>query len=80
MKLRRKHIGGIFDVRGGDGSWAYVFVAMKGKQKLFYNLHGEYWVDDRDDDDWRRFKTKLNERHIEYGWKSARDMNEGLKR
>lgn len=74
MTLTKKNIGQLFDVLGGDGSWAYQLVAVKGKDLLFYSFGGDYWVVDKTRyNDWRPFSPQPHPKnHIGYGWKLAR--------
>lgn len=71
MKLTKKHIGGVFDVRGSDGSWAYVLVDIKGKEALFYSIGGDFWALENKWDDWRPYKPQ-EFRTREEAWKMAR--------
>jgi hypothetical protein len=61
MKLTKKHIGQLFDCRGGDGSWVYQLVDINPKTKeiLFYSLSsGDFWVFKDEYTDWRPFETR----------------------
>lgn len=70
MRLTRKHIGQLFDVDGGDGSWCHQLVAIKKNTLLFYSFDGKYVTDSIKTADWRLFKPAhpFDKRWIEYGW------------
>jgi len=72
MRLNKKHIGQLFDVRGSDGSWFYQLVDVKGSDLLFY-CDGNYEIDTNKYADWRPFGCKEHtKKEIVYGWKTAR--------
>ena len=75
MTLTKKHIGKLFDVSGGDGSWCYQLVDIKGKELLFYCFtRGEYEVDTNKYKDWRPFKptNPWPKEWLKWGWERAR--------
>lgn len=76
MILTKKHIGRLFDTQGGDGSWAYQLIDIKGKELLFYSVNdGKFEIDSNKYRDWRPFKRYENNwpmRHVKLGWKSGR--------
>lgn len=74
MKLTKKHIGQLFDVEGGDGSWCYQLIDVKGKDLLFYAFNGRHEIDSTKYTDWRPFVPRYhhNKTWIGYGWKNAR--------
>lgn len=78
MKLTRKHIGGLFDNEGGDGSWAYQLVDVK-KGWLLFSVVGEplrYEADKQIWHDWRPFKSQSPTRsEITRGWETARRID-----
>ena len=55
MKLEKKDIGKLFDSRGGDGSWVYVYLGKKKGYHYFYSIGNRVWKTKRMDNDWRRF-------------------------
>lgn len=71
MKLTRKNIGQLFDCRGGDGSWAYQLIDIKGKELLFYSIGGDFWAFKKTYTDWRPFKSQEFYTRDE-AWKMAR--------
>jgi len=79
MKLTRKHIGKLFDVRGGDGSWVYQLVDVKKGWLLFYSFHageGAYFKERVGEyHDWRPFRPLKDwpENWRNFGWTTARD-------
>lgn len=74
MKLTRKHIGGLFDVRGGDGSWAHQLIDVKNGDLLFYAMDGKFWIEKQGaHDDWRPFKKREPDPSlVKYGWQHAK--------
>ncbi len=76
MKLTKKHIGKLFHVAGGDGSWAYQLVDVCKGWLLFYSFNGTYFKERTGEhSDWLFFTpTKpWKKQWIEYGWMTARD-------
>lgn len=75
MRLTKKHIGQCFDTRGGDGSWCYQLLDIKGKKLLFYSWPSErFEIDTNRLNDWRavsQFK-KFSDKQINKAWKTAR--------
>jgi len=74
MKLTKKHIGQLFDVQGGDGSWVYQLIDIKKKEILFYSMSGEYWAFPNIHHDWRPFKPQMF-RDAKDAWNMARREN-----
>jgi hypothetical protein len=76
MKLTKKHIGQLFDCRGGDGSWAYQLIDIntKTKEVLFYAMDGEYWAFKNTYTDWRPFEPQ-EFRDKKEAWAMARREN-----
>lgn len=74
MKLTKKHIGKLFDCAGGDGSWAYQLIDIKGKELLFYSLGGDFWAFKDTYIDWRPFETQ-EFRSKKESWAIARREN-----
>ncbi len=76
MKLTKKHVGKLFDVRGGDGSWAYQLVDIKGKRLLF-NVVGDvrrFEIDTNKLEDWRPFvPAPFSKEDIQKAWATARE-------
>jgi hypothetical protein len=74
MRLTKRHIGGVFDCRGSDGSWVYQLIDIKGKELLFSVIGTtRYEVDTNKYGDWRPFKPQpVDSRRVEWGWKDAR--------
>jgi hypothetical protein len=75
MRLTKKHIGGLYDVHGSDGSWAYQLVDIKNKELLFhvFGSDGQYEIEAQSQHDWRPFKPQL--RHLNWdiaGWETGR--------
>lgn len=58
MRLAKKHIGKLFDVKGSDGSWAYQLVDVWRTWLLFYDLSGNYVKEKNGHTDWRYFKPR----------------------
>lgn len=71
MKLTKKHIGGLFDVTGSDGSWAYMLIDIKKGEALFYSIGGDFWALKNVHNDWRTFEPR-EFRSKEEAWKMAR--------
>lgn len=76
MKLTKKHIGRLFDCRGGDGSWVYQLIDVRKGELLFYSLSAGSWEIDsqKQHQDWRQFVPRLtfDKPQIENGWKIGR--------
>lgn len=75
MKLTRKHIGGFFDVRGGDESWVYQLVGIKNGKLLFrvFTNSYKYETDFVHQHDWRVFKSCIpHGTELKQAWKVAR--------
>lgn len=74
MKLTKKHIGQLFDVKGSDGSWCYELIDIKGKDLLFYAFNGRHEIDSNEFSDWQPFVSRYhkNKIWIGYGWQDAR--------
>lgn len=70
MKLNKKHIGQLFDVRGGDGSWCYELIGVKKGELLFYAFNGKHVIDGSINNDWRPFVPQYhcNKRWVKHGW------------
>lgn len=76
MKLTKKHIGGLFDVRGSDGSWAYQLIDVKKGELLFYvfgSSPSRYEIESNRHTDWQVFQPQPRDPvwDIE-GWKTGR--------
>jgi hypothetical protein len=73
MKLTKKHIGGLFDVDGGDGSWCYQLIDVTRKDLLFYKFDGKYYIEARNKyHDWRKFiPKKFPKTWIKTGWNTG---------
>ena len=76
MKLSRKHIGGLYDNSGSDGSWAYQLIDVK-KGELLFSVFGStenrYEIDTNHYADWRRFKPQRRNKNWDTGaWEAAR--------
>lgn len=76
MKLTKKHIGGLFHVRGSDGSWAYQLLDVKKGILLFY-VFGSYpfrYESEPDTHhDWEAFKPQKRDPMWDKGaWEQAR--------
>lgn len=76
MKLLKKHIGQLFDVAGGDGSWVYQLVAVNKTHLLFYAFGGKYWKEKKGRTDWRRFRPMKSWRlnWVERGWRDCGEI------
>jgi len=74
MKLSKKHIGQLFDCEGGDGSWCWLLLDVKGKDLLFYSMSGKFWIDNNKYGDWRRFSgdVAVGQSWTDKGWKQAK--------
>lgn len=75
MKLKRKHIGKLFDCRGADGSWVYQLIDIRDGELLLYSLtSGLFEIESRKHKDWRRFRpqTLFDAAQTEDGWKKGR--------
>lgn len=74
MKLTKKHIGGLFDVKGSDGSWVYQLVDIRKGKLLFYAFGGWEITSQRKYNDWTVFKPvkRWTKRQIKYGWETGR--------
>lgn len=75
MKLKKKHIGGVFDVEGADGSWAYQLVALTKDEALFYVIDTDrFEIESRKYHDWRPFQGRMefSKKSIAEAWKTAR--------
>lgn len=74
MRLARKHIGGLFDIAVGDGSWCYQLVDVRNKKLLFYTMSGTYKIESNRHLDWRYFKPRKTwpKSWIERGWEEGR--------
>lgn len=72
MKLNKKHIGKLFDVSGGDGSWWYMLLDIKRGKLLFLDNSGRFWIEESKRD-WRLFRgPDLDPDQVKEGWKKAR--------
>ena len=74
MRLTKKNIGQLFDVDGGDGSWCYQLIAVKGKNLLFYTFNNQHQYDIGSNhfNDWRPFEPQeFSQQNIAYGWKEG---------
>lgn len=75
MELAKKHIGGLYDCRGSDGSWAYQLIDVKKGELLFYVFGslGRYEIDSAKTNDWRPFKPQPRDPVWDLGgWETAR--------
>lgn len=75
MRLTRKHIGQIFDVRGGDGSWVYQLMDVRKGELLFYGFAADrYEIDDAKYNDWQPFEPQKwwSKTHKKMGWQIGR--------
>lgn len=75
MILTKKHINGLFDVPGSDGSWAYQLIDVRDGELLFYVLgsNARFEIESGKHHDWRRFKPQLKRwNSAEEGWKTGR--------
>jgi hypothetical protein len=74
MKLTKKHIGQLFDVNGGDGSWCYELIDVKGNDLLFYTFAGRHEIDSNKFKDWRPFVPTyhMNKKWVKLGWETGR--------
>ena len=75
MKLTKKHIGQLFDLKGGDDSWCYQLIAVKGNSLLFYTFStpNSYDISSNKFADWRPFEPQeFSRQNIAYGWKVGR--------
>jgi len=74
MKLAKKHIGKLFDVDGGDGSWCYLLLDINKKgELLFYSMDSKYEIHTNKYSDWRSFNPqKFKKAWIELGWQTGR--------
>lgn len=75
MKLTKKHIGLLVD-NGGDGSWVYQLVAVSRTHLLFYDFHGTYVKERRNQyRDWREFTptSPWPKRWLQRGWAEAKE-------
>lgn len=74
MKLTKKHIGQLFDVRGADGSWCYELIDVKGKDLLFYSFNGKQEIEPNTYTDWRPFVPQYhaNREWVKRDWTTAR--------
>lgn len=78
MKLTKKNIGQLFDCTGGDGSWCFRLLDIRGKDLLFYALDGKYWIMPNKDNDWRHPLTydKLPKKELDMLWgRATRDKS-----
>ena len=74
MNLTKKHLGGLFDTKGADGSWAYQLLDVKGKELLFYvfGSNNRYEIDTNEFHDWRKFRPSRRDKRWDMGaWESA---------
>ncbi len=75
MKLFKKHIGQVFDVAGGDGSWWYRLIDVKKKRLLFQDNSGRYWIEDQNKyHDWRNIDDQVHKVLVKEGWKTGRQI------
>ena len=73
MKLIKKHIGQLFDVDGGDGSWWYRLIDVKRGRLLFQDNSDNYWIEKQSKyHDWRPLDNKVHKKLVEEGWKKGR--------
>ena len=78
MKLKKKHIGQAFDVRGGDGSWFYILCDIHKKDLLFYSSNGKYYIDTNRYADWRPFVAVDNSKAaLMMAWELAAENPRG---
>lgn len=76
MKLTSKHVGGLFDVPGSDGSWAYQLIDIKKGKLLFYvfgSNPSRYESESIRNNDWQIFKPQVRNPRWDTGaWEQAR--------
>lgn len=76
MKLTKKHIGGLFEIDGSDGSWVYQLIDVKKDELLFYTFgQGRpHEIESASTNDWRPFTPAyhLNKRWVKIGWETGR--------
>lgn len=76
MKLTKKNIGQLFDVRGADGSWAYQLLDIRKGELLFYvfgSAPARYEIDSQKVNDWFPFKPRKRESTWDIGaWDQGR--------
>lgn len=78
MKLSKKHIGQVFDVRGGDGSWHYILLDKKKDDLLFYTSNGKYTIDTNKYSDWQPFKAVADDKAALFlAWELAKQSPRG---
>lgn len=77
MKLTKKHLWGLYDVRGSDGSWAYQLIGVKKGKLLFYvfgSYPPRYEIDQQTYTDWRPFEPQIRDsRWDKTAWDTARE-------
>ena len=77
MKLSKKHLWGLYDVRGSDGSWAYQLIGVERKKLLFYvfgSYPPRYEIESTSETDWRVFKPQPRDHMWDRGaWDTARE-------
>lgn len=76
MRLTKKHIGQLFDIDHGDGSWLYQLMDVKDGKLLFYSFSATgYEIEPQNKyDDWRPFnpQTWWSKAHVKMGWNIAK--------
>lgn len=72
MRLTKKHIGGLFQTFGADGSWHYQLLDIKDGMNLFYSSSGRYEIEPNSHSDWESAGLKFDKIHIRNGWKYGR--------
>ena len=76
MKLLKKHIGLVFDVEGGDGSWWFRLLAIKKRRLLFQDSQGKYWIESQDRfHDWRPIDEQVHKALVKEGREEGRQVS-----
>ncbi len=81
MKLKRKHIGRLFNTKGADGTWVYQLVDIKDGWLLFYNFERGFWKERYGEyKDWQEFEPvkKWPKEWKQKGWDNATDIERGM--